>query len=101
MSDSRQTAASKVVVRQIADCAHICALLSRRFLHDILFGVHIITKGLKGSAGLLEEPGTARAPPTPQPVQKPAAPTDDEQLLPLQLLIFVTNLSVLLPASSK
>ncbi|BDA48870.1 hypothetical protein COCOBI_12-5530 [Coccomyxa sp. Obi] len=86
----------------IIEMANPRMLVLFRFLHDILFGVQIITKGLKGSASLLEEPGSAQAPSAHQPVQKPARQEEEEeQTLPLQLLIFVTNLSVLLPASSK
>lgn len=70
-----------------------------RFIHDILFGINIITKGLEGNSGLLEEPGTAKGLPTTKPTA--ASKPETEEVLPLQLLIFVTNLSVLLPSSSK
>ena len=64
-----------------------------RFLHDILFGVDIIVKGLRGSTEVLEEPqrpAAARAPAGQQAAKQ----------LPLQLLLHVSNITVLLPASS-
>ena len=63
-----------------------------RFLHDILFGVDIIVRGLRGSTQALEEPGSAAE-------AEPAA-VQAEQPPPLQLLLHVSNITVLLPSSS-
>jgi hypothetical protein len=67
------------------------AALLHRFLHDILFGVDIIVRGLRGSTQALEEPSPAAE-------ARPAAAQAKQP--PLQLLLHVSNITVLLPASS-
>lgn len=68
-----------------------------RFMHDILYGVHIVTKGLARNADVLEIATGLQE-------EAPAAATHEqsepEKAQPLQLLLHVSNLSVVLPASS-
>ena len=68
-----------------------------RFLHDIAFGMSIVARGLRTNTDLLDG---EEAPPQPQASPKAQLkPTDSQQ--PLQLLLHISNLSVLLPASSR
>ena len=72
--------------------------LLRRFLHDIAFGMSIVARGLRTNTDLLDGEEAQ-----PQPQASPKAqlkPTDSGQQ-PLQLLLHISNLSVLLPASSR
>lgn len=68
-----------------------------RFLHDIAFGMSIVARGLRTNTDLLDDDEAQ-----PQPQASPKAqlkPSDSQQ--PLQLLLHISNLSVLLPASSR
>lgn len=70
-----------------------------RFMHDILFGVDVIVKGLRGSTEVLED-----SPPdsgTSGPRKAAAVGGAQAERQPLQCLLHVSNLTVLLPASSK
>ena len=70
-----------------------------RFLHDIAFGMSIVARGLRTNTDLLDEDAAAQpaAEAAPSEAQKAGGPKQQ----PLQLLLHVSNLSVLLPASSK
>ena len=71
----------------------------RRLMHDFLFGVDVILKGLRGSTEVLED-----SPPdsgTSGPRKAAAAGGAKPERQPLQCLLHVSNLTVLLPASSK
>ena len=75
-----------------------------RFLHDIAFGMSIVARGLRTNTDLLDEEGTPER--ATQPQQEAQAEgsgghQQQPQPQPLQLLLHVSNLSVLLPASSK
>ena len=66
----------------------------RRFLHDIAYGLTVVTGGLRKTTDVLDEDMLKQA------SQRRAAATA-EAPVPLQLLLHVSNLSVVLPASSK
>ena len=70
-----------------------------RFLHDIAFGMSIVARGLRTNTDLLDDDTAAQpaAEPSSSKGQSPSGPKPQ----PLQLLLHVSNLSVLLPASSK
>jgi len=70
-----------------------------RFLHDIAFGLSIVARGLRTNTDLLDEDGSAQ--PAPEPAPKKEQEISGRRQQPMQLLLHVSNLSVLLPASSK
>ncbi len=70
-----------------------------RFLHDIAFGMSIVARGLRTNTDLLDD-DTAAQPAAEPSSSKGKGPSGPKQQ-PMQLLLHVSNLSVLLPASSK
>ena len=75
-----------------------------RFLHDIAFGMSIVARGLRTNTDLLDEEGTPEQATQPQQEAQAEGSGGHQQQpkpQPLQLLLHVSNLSVLLPASSK
>lgn len=70
-----------------------------RFLHDIAFGLSIVARGLRTNTDLLDS-DMAPEPAAELPAVKGQGPGGPKQP-PMQLLLHVSNLSVLLPASSK
>ena len=72
--------------------------LLRRFLHDIAFGMSIVARGLRTNTDLLD---SEEAQPQPQASPKAQLKPSDSGQQPLQLLLHISNLSVLLPASSR
>ena len=81
-----------LLVSLLSDCA------IHRFLHDIAFGLSIVARGLRTNTDLLDEDGSAQ--PSPEPAPKKAEEASGSKQS-MQLLLHVSNLSVLLPASSK
>ena len=69
-----------------------------RFLHDIAFGMSIVARGLRTNTDLLDG---EEAQPQPQASPKAQLKPSDSGQQPLQLLLHISNLSVLLPASSR
>ena len=69
-----------------------------RFLHDIAFGMSIVARGLRTNTDLLDG---EEAQPQPQASPKAQLKPSDTGQQPLQLLLHISNLSVLLPASSR
>jgi hypothetical protein len=82
-------------------CLLQCCLLPCRFIHDILYGVNIVVKGLAHNAEMIEKAVSrqdeAQAPAT----QESAAAAPPAAAPQLQLLLHASNVSVLLPASSS
>ena len=75
-----------------------------RFLHDIAFGMSIVARGLRTNTDLLDEEGMPERATQPQQEAQAEGSGGRQQQpkpQPLQLLLHVSNLSVLLPASSK
>ena len=72
--------------------------LLRRFLHDIAFGMSIVARGLRTNTDLLDG---EEVQPQPQAAPKAQLKPSDSSQQPLQLLLHISNLSVLLPASSR
>lgn len=73
-----------------------------RFLHDIAFGLSIVARGLRTNTDLLDEEGASVEPKQePQPEAHLQQQPFERQQQALQLLLHISNLSVLLPASSK
>ena len=70
-----------------------------RFLHDIAFGMSIVARGLRTNTDLLD--GDTAPKPAAEPSAAKGQGRGGPKQPPLQLLLHVSNLSVLLPASSK